>query len=233
MHDQHDTPLTDEELVPARRGQALINAAVADTHAPQSLREALERDREHAAKKARVPLWSRHSRRLAAAAGATAALTAVAIALDSGTERPGAPSQASVQAAARFNPTDPAPAAIGGTPPVVDAKVGAQDFPDWTKKFGWKATGQRRDELSGRTVTTVFYRNSKGARLGYAIVDGAPLGEPAPGRRLTRDGKAYNVARTDRQTTVTWIQGGHTCVIVSPSTVPESTLVDLAASRNV
>ena len=233
MHDEHDTPLTDEELELARRGQALISAAVADVHAPQSLREAVERDRERAARAARAPFWRRHSQRLAAAAGATAALAAVAVALDSGTQSSTELSQANVQAAARLDPTGPAPAPIGGMPPVVDVNVGAHDFPDWTTKFGWKATGRRQDELSGRTVTTVYYRNPKGARLGYAIVHGAPLGDPAPGRRLTRDGKSYNVARTDRRTTVTWIERGHTCVIVAPSTVPERKLVDLAASRNV
>ena len=232
MHDEHDTPLNDEELELARRGQALISAAVADTHAPQSLREAVERERERSARAARAPFWRRHSQRLAAAAGATAALAAVAIALNSGTGNPTEPSQAKVQSAARLDPTDPAPAQIGGTPPVVDVRVGAHSFPDWTKKFGWKATGRRQDELSGRTVTTVFYTNSKGARLGYAIVHGEPLDDPAPGRRLTRDGKAYNVARTDGHTTVTWIERGHTCVIVASSTVPESKLVDLAASRN-
>jgi hypothetical protein len=232
MHDEHDTPLTEEELALARRGEALVSAAVADVHAPQSLREAVERDRTRAAKTARAPFWRRHSRRLTAATGAIAALAAVAIALDSGTENATEPSQAKVQATARLDPTGPAPASIGGTPPVVDVKVGAHDFPDWTKKFGWKATGRRQDDLSGRTVTTVFYRNSKGARLGYAIVDGAPLGDPAPGRRLTRDGNAYNVVRTDRQTTITWTEKGHTCVIVAPSTVPERKLMDLAASRN-
>jgi len=231
MHDEHDTPLTEEELALARRGEALVNAAVTDVHAPQSLREAVERDRERAARKPRVPFWQRHSRGLTAAAGATAALAAVAIALDAGTENPTEPSQANVQAAARLTPTDPA-APIGGTPPVVDVKVGAQNFPDWTKKFGWKATGHRRDELSGRTVTTVFYRNPKGARLGYAIVDGAPLDDAAPGRGVTRNGKTYNVARTGRHTTVTWIEQGHTCVIVASSTVPESKLVDLASSRD-
>jgi len=232
MHDEHDTPLNDEERALARRGEALIAAAVADVHAPQSLREAVERDRERAAKNPRVSFWRRHSRRLTAAAGAAAALAAVAIALDSGTGNPTEPSQAKVQTAARLDPTEPAPAAIGGTPPVLDVKVGGHNFPDWTKKFGWRATGHRRDELSGRTVTTVFYRNPKGARLGYAVVHGAPLDDPAPGRRLTRDGQAYNVVRTGRQTTVTWTQGGHTCVIVASSTVPESKLVDLAASRD-
>jgi hypothetical protein len=45
MPDDNDTPLTEEELALAREGEARISAAVADVHAPQSLREAIERDR--------------------------------------------------------------------------------------------------------------------------------------------------------------------------------------------
>jgi hypothetical protein len=82
-------------------------------------------------------------------------------------------------------------------------------------------------------VTTVFYSNPKGARLGYAVVAGEALGEEPPGREVTRKGKTYNVASAGGDTVVTWTQQGHTCVIVAPSTVAESKLVDLAASRNV
>jgi hypothetical protein len=231
MPDENDTPLTDEELARAREGQALIAAAVADVSAPQSLRETLERDRERAAARARAPFWRRH-RLGVVAGGAAAALAIVAIALvTAGGDTD--PSLGKVYAAARLEPTKAAPATAGGTPPELNANVGNLVFPDWKASFGWRAVGRRDDTLSGRPVTTVFYRNAEGARLGYTVVSGDALqGEP-PGRQVTRKGKTYHVASGDRRTIVTWTQQGHTCVIVAPSTVPPERLVDLAASRNV
>jgi len=230
MPNENDTPLTEEELALAREGEALISAATADVHAPQSLREAIERDREGA--QARAPFWLRHRWTLVAAGTAAAALAAVAIALETGGDSTD-PSLNKIYAAAQLNPTRPAPAPVGGTPPVLDAKVGTLEFPDWREEFDWKAVGQRDEDLSGRRVTTVFYRNPEGARLGYSVVAGDSLhGNPA-GRSVERNGNTYDVARGDERTIVTWTQQGHTCAIVAPSAVPQSTLVDLAASRNV
>jgi hypothetical protein len=230
MPNENDTPPTEEELALAREGEALISAATADVHAPQSLREAIERDREGA--QARAPFWLRHRWTLVAAGTAAAALAAVAIALETGGDSTD-PSLNKIYAAAQLNPTRPAPAPVGGTPPVLDAKVGTLEFPDWREEFDWKAVGQRDEDLSGRRVTTVFYRNPEGARLGYSVVAGDSLhGNPA-GRSVERNGNTYDVARGDERTIVTWTQQGHTCAIVAPSAVPQSTLVDLAASRNV
>src|SRR5215207_1893983 len=189
MHDEGDSPLSDEELALARKGEELIAAAVADVDAPQSLREAIERDRERARTRAPAPFWRRHRWGLAAAGSAAAGLA----------------------------PTKAAPAPLGGSPPVLDARVGNLAFPDWQKKFGWRAVGRRDDTLSGRPVTTVFYRNPEGARLGYTVVSGDPLGGNPPGHRVTRKAKAYNVARARKRTLVTWTQQGHTCALVAPS----------------
>lgn len=230
MHDRSDIPPTEEELALAREGQARIAAAVADVRAPQSLREAIERDREAAS--ARAPFWRRHRWALAAAGVAAAGVVAVALVVGTG-GNPAGPSLDEVYAAAELRPTDAAPATVGGDPPVLDAEVGSLQFPDWTEKFGWKASGRRDTDLSGRRVTTVFYRNPEGARLGYAVVAGAQLGGDPPGRPVEQAGNTYTVDRGAEQTTVTWTQQGHTCVIVAPSAVPQSTLVDLAASRNV
>ncbi len=232
MREDNDTPLTEQELALAREGEKLIAAAVADVHAPHSLREAIERDRARALARSRAPFWRRHGRGLLAAAGAVAAFAVIAIALTTGSEEV-APSLESVEAVAQLDPTGAPPAPLGGSPPVLDAKVGALEFPDWEMKFGWRAVGRRADDLSGRAVTTVFYRNPDGARLGYAVVGGDALGGDPPGRQVTRNGKTYAVARGGEQTTVTWTQQGHTCVIVAPSAVPQARLVDLAASRNV
>ena len=232
MTDENDIPLTDEELARAREGQALIAAAVGDVRAPQSLREAIERDRERAAARARAPFWRRHRLGLVAAGAAAAALAVAAIALET-TGTQAQPSLAKVYAAAQLDPTKAAPTTVGGTPPELDANVGSLEFPDWEASFGWKAVGRRDDTLSGRPVTTVFYRNPEGARLGYAVVSGDVLDGEAPGRQVTRKGKTYHVASVGGRTIVTWNQQGHTCVIAAPSKVPRERLVDLAASRNV
>jgi anti-sigma factor RsiW len=232
MSDENVGPPSEEELELARRGEALIAAAMADVRAPQSLREAIERDRERAAAQARVPFWRRHRLGMALAGVAAAALAAVAIALETGSNET-EPSLTKVYAATQLAPTKAAPARLGGSPPVLDAKVDSLKFPDWHQKFGWKAVGQRDDSLSGRPVTTVFYRNPDGARLGYSVVSGDPLGGKPPGRQVTRKGNTYHVAREGGHTTVTWTQQGHTCAIVATSTVPKANLVDLAASRNV
>ena len=232
MPDENDIPLTDEELARAREGQALIAAAVSDVRAPQSLREAIERERERASARARAPFWRRHRLGVASAGAAAAVLVVVAIVVQ--TEgNPTEPALAKVSAAARLDATKPAPRPIGGTPPQLDAKVGKLVFPDWEAKFGWKAVGRRDDTLSGRPVTTVFYRNAEGARLGYAVVSGEVLDAEPPGREITRKGKAYHVAAVGARTVVTWNQHGHTCIMAAPSDVPPTRLVDLAASRNV
>jgi hypothetical protein len=160
-----------------------------------------------------------------------AALAGIVIAQQSGGGS-AEPSLAAVQETARLEATGPAPAPKGGDPPVLAARVEPISFPDWQKSFGWKAVGSRADEVSGRTVKTVFYRNPEGARLGYSIVSGKPLQEPPPGREVTHSGDTYHVAKAGKDTVVTWTQQGHTCTFVASSTVPDAHLVDLAASRN-
>ena len=179
MPDENDIPLTDEELARAREGEALIAAAVSDVRAPQSLRESIERERERASSRARAPFWRRHRLGLALASAAAAALAVVVIALQNG-ESPGEPPLAKVvrRRPPRRRPSS-APRSIGGTPPELDARVGNLVFPDWKAKFGWEAVGRRDDTLSGRNVTTVFYRNPDGARLGYAVVSGDDARRPA------------------------------------------------------
>ena len=69
MPDENDRPLTEEELALAREGGADLRCR--DGHSrPQSLREAIERDRERAT--ARALFWRRH--RLGLASVGTAAV---------------------------------------------------------------------------------------------------------------------------------------------------------------
>lgn len=232
MPPEDDSPLTDEELALAKRGEAMIAAAVADTNAPHSLRESIERDRKRAQASPPASFWRRRWRVLGATATAAAALAAVVLATQSGTSESGEPSLAAVQQTMGLEATGPAPAPGGGEPPVLAARVGPISFPDWQQSFGWKAVGSRQDEVSGRTVKTVYYRNSEGARIGYSIVAGPPIVERPPGRTVTHSGHAYYVAHRGEHTLVTWTQQGHTCTFVAFSGVPDSRLVEIAASRN-
>lgn len=232
MDERNDIPLSDEEMALARKGEALIKAEVARVRAPQSLRERIEADRARAAAAQRVPFWRRHRFAVLGTGVAALALAVTGVTLQSGGGGD-EPALATLDAVASSSPTEAAPASLGGNPPVLDARVGAIDFPDWEGKFGVKAVGLREDEVSGRAVTTVVYRDSDGARLGYSVVDGPPLDEAPPGREVVRDGNTYHVADAGSNTVVTWEQQGHTCVIVASDEVPASQLVELADSRNV
>src|SRR3954452_17796185 len=80
---EDDTPLSQEEMEMARKGKALIAAAVSETEAPPALREALERDRVRPPAE-KVPFWRRHTRALAGAGAALVVLIAALVALQAG-----------------------------------------------------------------------------------------------------------------------------------------------------
>lgn len=233
MKKENEIELSEEEMALARRGEALIKAEVARTQAPLSLRERIEADRTRPVREPRLPFWRRHRvMTLATGGGAALAVVLAVLVLQAGNGS-GEPSLSNVDAVASLSPAAGAPASLGGDPPVLAAQVAPIDFPDWQDKFDWQAVGLREDEVSDRAVTTVFYRNAEGSQLGYSIVAGAPLDERPAGEKVVRDGNSYHVADSGARTVVTWTQQGHTCVIVASSKVPRSTLVDLAASRNV
>jgi hypothetical protein len=102
-------------------------------------------------------------------------------------------------------------------------------FPDWARR-GWPIDGMRSDRVQGRTVTTVFYRSSRGGMVGYAIVAGPPLRHGAKGVTATRMGEGYvSISRPGEQI-VTWVEAGHTCILAS-RTVPRAALWKLAVSQ--
>ena len=119
----------------------------------------------------------------------------------------------------------------GPRPGTLRASVGGVDFPDWDERFEWPATGFREDELDGRTARTVFYATRQGARSAYTIVDGEPLDPPEKGAVQQVAGVAFTVVAGERETVVIWEEGGHTCVLSAPASVPAERLVELAAWR--
>jgi hypothetical protein len=123
----------------------------------------------------------------------------------------------------------PAPAAVPGTPQLLNAKVGDVPFPNYAKKFGWKAVGARRDHESGHDILTVYYRKD-GRTIAYSIVSGDALEIPSSAQPSTRTGVEYRSFQHDGRTVVTWKRSGHTCVLSAPA-VPRGELVSLADWR--
>jgi hypothetical protein len=102
-------------------------------------------------------------------------------------------------------------------------------FPYWEDRFGWRATGVRRDRIDGRPLMTVFYRR-RGERVAYTIVAGKPLPAGAPTQTLVRGGTVLGILSTPQRRVVTWLRRGHTCVLSSAG-VPVDALAALAAWR--
>jgi len=100
-------------------------------------------------------------------------------------------------------------------------------YPYWNRRFGWQTAGVRSDRLGGRMVTTVFYANASGQRIGYSIVDGQPLQTPTAGRAAVWHGVRFDVLHPGASTVVTWRRDGHTCILVG-SKVSAKTLLTLA-----
>jgi hypothetical protein len=203
-----------------RVGEAIRRAAGGVT-APEGLRARLASDR--AARRRRPPAWT-----WAAAAVAVAALVALAVAVWPSSS--GAPSPADAAAAALRPPDRPAPAVDPSDRRFVQASVGGVRFPNYAYDSAWRAVGARAETLGGRQVRVVVY--ARGAvRVGYAIVDGAPIGFPAGSRRADADGTPVWIARGAGGVQVVWERGGHTCVLASrAATLPQ--MLDFVSTRD-
>jgi hypothetical protein len=108
------------------------------------------------------------------------------------------------------------------------ASVDGVAFPYWGAHFGWRATGMRSDTIDGRRVTTVFYENSRGRRVGYAIVAGDAPSQLSGGVVARRDGTPYRLLTVNGVAVVAWMREGRLCV-VSGHGVGGATLLRLAS----
>jgi hypothetical protein len=108
------------------------------------------------------------------------------------------------------------------------AAVEGVSFPYWGTHFGWRSTGQRSDSVDGRQITTVFYENSRGQRVGYAIVAGSKPPQVAGGVVSRRDGTPYRLLTVKGVAVVAWTREGRLCVI-SGRGVEGATLLRLAS----
>jgi hypothetical protein len=165
--------------------------------------------------------------RLAAVGAIAAAVIALAVAFGLG----GNSSKLSVNDAAAVTlrqATHPAPTENPGNRAELTAAVEGVSFPYWGGHFGWRSTGSRSDRIDGREVTTVFYENARGQRVGYAIVAGDAPTQTGSGVVSRRDGAPYRLQMIDGVSVVTWQRGGHLCV-VSGHGVSGATLLRLAS----
>lgn len=126
--------------------------------------------------------------------------------------------------------TEGAPAESPRNPHLLAVSAAGIHYPYWGGKLGWSALGARTDTVGGRTVTTVFYTNSRSRRIGYSIVAGGVLPIPTGSASVQRHGVSFRVLRRASPTIVTWREAGHTCILTA-SGVNADTLMRLATWR--
>jgi hypothetical protein len=165
-------------------------------------------------------------------AGATAvaiavAVAAIAIAVGLG----GGSSTLSLRQAAAPTlraATLPAPQESRANHAELAAAVDGVPFPYWGERLGWHSTGTRSDRIAGRTITTVFYRDASGRRIGYAILAGTTAPRIDGGKVAWRGGVSYRLLAENGASVVAWQRDGHLCV-VSGNGVSSATLLRLAS----
>jgi anti-sigma factor RsiW len=186
-----------------------------DASAPPRLRA--EVNRLTSARTRRRPLALRP--RLAAATTAAAAAVAVVLvlALPGGA---GGPTVVQAATLADRPAVLPPPGPSAAHRDLLDAAESGVSYPDWNRRFAWRATGARTDVIDGRHATTVFYARG-GSQIAYSIVSGRALGGTAHWRSVWHSGLRFSVAQVGGATLVTWQRRGHSCILsgraVSPS----------------
>jgi hypothetical protein len=139
----------------------------------------------------------------------------------------GGPSAPTVVSAARVALAAP----VAAAPATLTATGTSIRFPNWSAR-GWPAAGVRHDSVGGRSLTTEFYRSYDAGTLGYTISSGAPLRWGAGRVRAEVSGEVYELISSDGARIVTWVQGGHTCILASRTASPRAMLALAAAERS-
>jgi hypothetical protein len=164
---------------------------------------------------------------LASAGALAAAVVAIAIAVGLGGGS-SAPSLRQAAAPTLRAATLPAPPESGAHHAQLAAAVDGVPFPYWGERFGWRTTGARSDRIDGRMVTTVFYADAAGRRIGYAILAGTPAPRLSGGAIAWRHGMPYRLLSENGTSVVVWQRDGHLCVL-SGHGVSGATLLRLAS----
>jgi hypothetical protein len=215
------SPRLQANIAAQRRALNAVHGAAGEL-APPALRARLAFARAPSRRQA-LP----HARR--AVAGAAVALAALAVnavfTIDGGTTE--APSVADAAVLATRTPHAPllAPRRDSVTLPRLSAA--GPPYPYWEDRFGYEATGVRRDQLASRSATTVYYHRAR-RQIAYTIVWGAPIAAGASTHNAVRDGTLLRAFTARRRVIVTWLRQGHTCVLTSTDT-PLTVLLRLAS----
>jgi hypothetical protein len=138
------------------------------------------------------------------AAAAAAAAVALVLVFGFGSS---APTVDQVVATVAPGATSEAPATDPSDPKMLDVSVGSVQFPTWENEGGWWATGARSEQIQGRQVETVFYKNDDNATMKYSVVDGAPIDS------LDSSTARYELTGSGDTRRIVWRAGGHTCII--------------------
>jgi hypothetical protein len=198
--------------------------------APPALRARIEAEIARTARRPRLlqrVVSSRTALAGALAAGLAAAIAGLLVAVPAGVGGP--PSVIDVHALYERGPAGPPPPHQAGRPGVLAKRFEGITFPSWEAKFGWKAAGQRSDELGGRRTATVFYVH-EGHTLAYTIVSGKPLEPPAGAQVRRAGGVVFYAFRHGGHDVVSFERAGRTCVL-SGHVIHASTVLKLAAWR--
>ena len=142
-----------------------------------------------------------------------ALVVAARIGLDRAERRPDRTACAAPRRRRRRPPRDAA------RPDLLAAGVDGIPFPVYVSSPGWRATGSRTQVVHQRKIVTVYYRAPDGTRVGYSIVPGHYLA-PQSNSSIVRDGVRYWFGRVGSGRYMTWVRGGHTCVIAGTSVSP-------------
>jgi len=230
----HD-PHTEAEIVELVRSidarapaqlHARIEALVAAS-SPQGERASADR-----ARRSPVLRWGLLA---GAPAVAAAAIVVLVVSLAGGGGSPAGSSRLTLDAAVALTLQ---PATMG--PPAEDPRQDTQlkvaqesvPFPYWEESFGFRATGERRDRVEGRKVTTVFYADAHNKWLGYAIVGGTPPPPVRGGQIVRRGGTVFRFLNSHGARVVTWLRDGRLCVVAGHG-VSDQTLLRLASWHGV
>ena len=165
---------------------------------------------------------------LAGTGAVAAAVVAIAVAVGHGGAGSHVLSLRQAAALTQRAATLPAPLESSAHRAQLASAVNGVPFPYWEDRFGWRSTGSRTDRVDGRSITTVFYADSSGRRIGYAILAGTPALRVVGGVIAWRGGVSYRLLSENGVAVVTWLRDGHLCV-VSGRGVSSTTLLGLAS----
>src|SRR5437763_5555767 len=162
------------ELYERERGIVdVLRRASATDRAPERLRARIDARRP----RPRTIALKRGGYAGALVGALAAAAVAIVLVLPGGT--PGAPSLSQAAALAVKGAKQPAPPP-DPSEPNIKLWVNVEDvyFPNWSSTLGWRAVGQRNDDIGGHSAVTIYYRGH-GKQIAYTIVSAPLLKQPS------------------------------------------------------